>query len=86
MVYSREQDSTDTLLCAKIVYDETIIKEMFGEKTVEEYQNIIWEDVKKINQSLPIFKHIKKIIITTEPLIKTTTQKVKRHEEMKKIQ
>ena len=86
MVYSREQDSTDTLLCAKIVYDETIIKEMFGEKTVEEYQNIIWEDVKKINQSLPIFKHIKKIIITTEPLIKTTTQKVKRHEELKKME
>ncbi|MBQ9297953.1 MAG: AMP-binding protein [Clostridia bacterium] len=86
MVYAREQDTTDTLLCAKIVYDETIVKEMFGEKTEEEYKKAIWEDVKKINQSLPIFKHIKKITITTEPLIKTTTQKVKRHEEMKKIQ
>ena len=37
----------------------------------------------KINQELPIFKKIKNITITTEPLKKTTTQKVKRYEELK---
>ncbi len=85
MVYSREQSTTDTMLCAKIVYDETIAKEMLGEKTQEEYKAMIWEEIKKINQGLPIYKHIKDIVITTEPLIKTTTQKVKRFEELKKV-
>lgn len=86
IVYSRNQDTTDTMLCAKIVYDETIAKEMLGEKTEEEYKDIIWEDIKKINKELPIYKHIKNITITTEPLIKTTTQKVKRFEELKKVE
>lgn len=85
LVYQREQSKTDTMLCAKIVYDEEIIREILGDKTKEEYQKIIWEEIKKINQTLPVFKHIKNIQITTEELIKTTTQKVKRYEELKKI-
>ena len=43
------------------------------------------EGRKKINQELPIFKKIKNITITTEPLKKTTTQKVKRYEELKNL-
>ena len=85
LVYQREQSKTDTMLCAKIVYDEEIIREILGDKTKEEYQKIIWEEIKKINQTLPVFKHIKNIQITTEELIKTTTQKVKRYEELKKL-
>lgn len=85
LVYSREQSKTDTMLCAKIVYDEERIKQQFGEKTEEEYRNIIWNEIKQINKNLPIFKHIKHIIITTNPLEKTTTQKVKRYEELKKV-
>lgn len=85
LVYSRDKDTTDTMLCSKIVYDEEIIKQYLGEKTEEEYKEIIWQKVKEINQELPIFKKIKKITITTEPLAKTTTQKVKRYEELKKV-
>ncbi len=85
LVYSRDKDTTDTMLCAKIVYDKDAIKQMIGEKTEEEYKEIIWQEIKKINQELPIFKKIKNITITTEPLKKTTTQKVKRYEELKKL-
>ena len=35
---------------------------------------------------MPAYKYIKEITVTEEELIKTTTQKIKRHEEMKKIQ
>lgn len=85
IVYQREKDKQDTMLCAKIVYDDDLIQEEFGEMTEEEYQKKIWEEIKNINQSLPTFKHIKRITITTEELVKTTTQKVKRYEELKKI-
>lgn len=83
LVYQREQSNTDTMLCAKIVYDEQLIKENLGEKTEKEYEEIIWKEIKEINKELPIFKHIKKISITNKPLAKTTTQKVKRYEELK---
>ena len=34
---------------------------------------------------MPNYKFIKEVYITTEPLIKTTTLKIKRFEEMKKM-
>lgn len=73
------------MLCAKIVYDKERIEEVLGKKEEKEYQEIIWKEIKKINETLPVFKHIKKIQITTEELVKTTTQKVKRYEELKKV-
>ena len=86
MVYARNKTKTDTLLCAKIVYNNDYIKEHFGEKRIEEYKKMIFEDIKNINKDLPTYKHIKEISITNEPLEKTTTQKVKRYVEMKKME
>ena len=54
-------------------------------KTEEELHRIIWEKVKEINKTLPQYKYIKSLIITSEPLIKTTTHKVKRKEELAKV-
>lgn len=85
LVYQREKSKTDTMLCAKIVYDKDLIKGALGEKSEEEYKQIIWNQIKEINKELPIFKHIKNIAITTESFAKTTTQKVKRYEELKKV-
>ena len=85
IVYQRGQSKTDTMLCAKIVYDEEAIKQTFGEKTEEQYKEEIWKKIKEINKDLPLFKHIKKIEITTEELEKTTTQKVKRYKELQKV-
>ena len=34
---------------------------------------------------MPKYKYVKEMIITEESLIKTTTLKVKRHEELKKV-
>ena len=85
LVYSRDKSNTDTLLCAKIVYNEDNIKEQFGEREEEEYKELIWQDIKEINKDLPTYKHIKEIIITNKPLEKTTTQKVKRYVELKNL-
>ena len=83
MVYSREQSKTDTLLVAKIVYNKEKMEELYKD---QDYEKVIWEAIKEINKELPTYKHIKKIVITDEPMIKTTTQKVKRFEEIKKTE
>ena len=75
----------DLILCAKIVYNKDYIKEKYSDISQKDLENIIWDDVKKINSTLTNYKHIKKIIITDEPMIKTTTAKIKRFEEIKKI-
>ena len=85
LVYLREKDSRDTMLCAKIVYDKEMLKQIEGDKTQEEYKKEIWEKVKEMNKTLPIYKRIKNITLSTELLSKTTTQKVKRYEELKKV-
>lgn len=70
-------------ICAKIVYskDNPSVKNL----SKEEIRSAINENIKIINKNLPIYKYIREFMITDEPLIKTTTQKIKRHEELKKI-
>ena len=86
MVFARNETNTDTLLMAKIVYNKEVMEKDYPDTKKEEYEKIIMKDIKEINKTLPTFKHIKKIIVTDEPMIKTTTQKVKRNEEIKKTE
>lgn len=87
MVYGMpdEKDKNDVKLSIKIVYNKEIVKEKYSDKTKEELYKIIWNEIKEINKTLPRYKYIKGMILTDEELIKTTTKKVKRQEEMKKI-
>ena len=84
MVFGYPKDD-DLIVSAKIVYNKEYIQEKYGEILEEDLENKIWNDIKQINSNLTNYKHIKNIIITDEPMIKTTTAKVKRQEEMKKI-
>ena len=44
------------------------------------------KDIKeKVNVNLANYKHVKKILLTTEEMEKTTTSKIKRNIEMQKI-
>lgn len=78
MIYEQEDR-----ICAKIVYniDNPVVKTM----SQENLHNAIDSEIKNINKNLPIYKYIREFILTDKPLIKTTTQKIKRHEEMKTI-
>ena len=84
-VYGKTAKDDSVMVCAKLVYNKEAIKEEFGEKTKEEIYDILWKEVKNINKKMPTYKYIKDIIVTEEELIKTTTRKVKRHEELAKI-
>lgn len=70
-------------LCVKIVYN--LESDELKGKSKEEIYNIIKQEVKKVNLQTPTYKNIRDITITTEPFAKTTTKKIKRFEEMKKI-
>lgn len=86
MVYGRPDKDKDYVISAKIVYSKEIMNELYPDKKENEYKDIIWQEIKeRINTQMPEYKHIKEIQVTDEPLIKTTTQKVKRAEEFKKI-
>ena len=80
-----KKDTNDVMLSVKIVYNEEVVKEKYAEKTEKELYDIIWNEIKELNKTFPRYKHIQKMILTNEELIKTSTKKVKRQEEMKKI-
>jgi len=84
MVYGKPKGD-DLVVSIKVVYNEEYVKEKYGKISEEDLKDIIWKDIKAINEKLPTYKHIKDLIVTNEPMIKTTTAKIKRFEEQKKL-
>ena len=84
-VYGRPEEDGDYKICAKIVYDAEVMQEIYNKQNEDEIKEIIWNEVKKINKQMPAYKYIRDIIVTEKDLIKTTTQKIKRHEEIKTV-
>lgn len=74
-------DKNDPMVSVEIVYNKDLLKN----KTEEELRDILWNKIKQINTTLPPYKYIKNMVLTSEPLIKTTTNKIKRNEELAKL-
>ena len=85
LVYGKGQSEGDTIICVKIVPDIDKIKEDKENNLIpdEPVEKIIEKEVRDVNKYLVIYKHIKEISIQEEEFIKTTTKKIKRHEELK---
>ena len=84
-VYGRPEDDGDYKICVKVVYDPEVMKEEYNLTELQDIKDKLWDEVKKINKTMPPYKYIRDIIVTDKELIKTTTQKVKRHEEIKTV-
>ena len=82
---SDNEDKDDLKICAKLVYDREIFENEYGLTKEEDIKNKLWQEVKNINRKMPTYKYVKEIKITEEELIKTTTLKVKRFEEIKRV-
>lgn len=80
-----KKDKNDIKLSVKVVYDKEVVKEKYPEMEKEELETVIWQKIKEINKTFPPYKYIKNMILTDQELIKTTTKKVKRNEEIKKL-
>lgn len=82
---SEKEDKNDLKVAVKVVYNEKVVKEKYKDISEDELYKIIWEKIKEINKTFPPYKYIKSMILTKEPLIKTTTHKTKRKEELARI-
>ena len=72
-------------MAAKVVYDKEVFQTEFGFEKEEEIRNAIWKQIKEMNKKMPTYKYVKELTVTEEELIKTTTQKIKRFEELEKL-
>lgn len=86
MVYGepKQDDENDLAVALKLVYNVNFFKEL--NLTKEQIQEYVERDIEKINDELPVYKQVRRIRVTDEPMIKTTTGKVKRFEEVKTFQ
>ena len=85
MVYSNLRPDGGIELIAKIVYNKEAIVAEYGNISEEEIGEIMNAYRKELNKKLPLYKALRKVIVTDIPLIKTTSGKIRRAEEKKLI-
>ena len=82
----QSEDKEDIKINVKIIFDREIIKEAYKVEKDEEIYDVLLDKIKDINQIMPKYKSIKGIIISEEPLLKTTTNKIKRQANLEIIE
>lgn len=78
-------DKDNIKINVKIVFDREIVKDVYKVNDDKQIYEVLSEKVKEINKIMPSYKAIRGIIFTEEPLIKTTTNKIKRQENLNAI-
>ncbi len=79
------EDKNDIKIFVKVVYNREIAENVYKVKGKENIYKKISERIKEINQSMPKYKAIRGMILSEEPLIKTTTNKIKREKNLEVI-
>ena len=87
-IFGKQQsdDKEDIKINVKIVFDREVMKEAYKAETDEEIRKVLQDKIKEINQIMPKYKAIRGMIISEEPLIKTTTNKIKRQANLEAIE
>lgn len=80
MVYGKKEKN-DILLSVQVLVDKDKIKEEKGDISEEQVKNIIWSEIKKVNEGLVQYKRIKNLELRDKEFEKTTTMKIKRYKE-----
>ena len=80
-------DKDDIKINVKLVIDKEIIKDVYKIEGIdEEIKEVLSSKIKEINKTMPPYKAIRGIIISEEPLIRTTTNKIKRQANLDEIE
>lgn len=87
-IFGKQQsdDKDDIKINVKIIFDREIMQEAYKVTTDEEIYKVLAEKVKEVNQIMPKYKAIRGILISEEPLLKTTTSKIKRQANLEIIE
>ena len=75
----------DIKLNVEIIYDENEVKNLYKVSNIDEIYAMFHEKIKQVNNTMPSYKAIKGIVFSEEPLIKTSTNKIKRNENIARI-
>ena len=78
-------DYTDLRIASEVLYDPAVCREEYGDIPEDELREAIWARIKEVNATIPHYKRVTDLIITTEPFIQTTSMKTKRKEELAKV-
>ena len=82
LVFPREKHN-ELVLWIKIVYSADYLRQ--EQITEEQLAETVKKDMKSINERMPLYKHVNHFILDDEPMIQTTTKKVKRNPEIERI-
>ena len=85
-VYGKQMsnDKENIKVYAKIVYDEEVVNNAYKVQSEKEMHDEIAKKIREINSLMPKYKAIRGFSLTKEPLIKTTTNKLKRQQNLEK--
>ena len=86
-IFGKQQsdDKEDIKINVKIIFDRDVMKEAYKAETDEEIRKVLSDKIKEINKIMPKYKAIRGMLISEEPLIKTTTNKIKRQANLELI-
>ena len=83
-VFGMPSRKDDVKLAVKMIPDRHEIEEKYGNIGEEKIEKILEDILEAVNETLPPYKNIKRLIVSKEPFITTTTLKIKRQEELKR--
>ena len=69
----QSNDENNIKINVKIVFDRDVMKDVYKVEEDEDIYKVLSKKIKEVNQTMPSYKAIRGMILTEEPLIKTTT-------------
>lgn len=87
MVWGRESEIDPgeiTVAVTATLKRDSVEKTLGEDYDIDQARDLVWEEIDKLNESLPHYERVKKIIIRNEEFKKTTSNGIKRFEEVNK--
>ena len=84
---AEDERSGDIVIVAAIRPETDDIREVLGDEKADDPETVkelLWKEVDKVNEQMPMFKKIKKIVVRNEEFEKNTSKKIKRFAEANK--
>lgn len=78
-------DKDDIKINCKIVFDRPVVQETYKVFDDQDINRVLSNKVKEINKAMPPYKAIRGLVFTENPLIKTSTNKIKRQDNLDEI-